>query len=133
MADTVTMSLKSYNELKEMNSQLLQENVALDKALKEAQESDGLKVIVRDVNHYIKPDLALICKEVRVETDTNVVGFDDVRKEVEDYYKTSIKDLKQELKDAHDKIDKEVELRLSKSEEIIRLKNRNLWQRILNK
>ena len=39
MADTVTMSLKSYNELKEMNSQLLQENVALDKALKEAQES----------------------------------------------------------------------------------------------
>ena len=133
MADTVTMSLKSYNELKEMNSQLLQENVALDKALKEAQESDGLKVIVRDVEHYIKPDLALICKEVRVETDTNVVGFDDVRKEVEDYYKTSIKDLKQELKDAHDKIDKEVELRLSKSEEIIRLKNRNLWQRILNK
>ena len=133
MADTVTMSLKSYNELKEMNSQLLQENVALDKALKEAQESDGLKVIVRDVNHYIKPDFALICKEVRVETDTNVVGFDDVRKEVEDYYKTSIKDLKQELKDAHDKIDKEVELRLSKSEEIIRLKNRNLWQRILNK
>ena len=133
MADTVTMSLKSYNELKEMNAQLLQENVALDKALKEAQESDGLKVIVRDVNHYIKPDFALVCKEVRVETDTNVVGFDDVRKEVEDYYKTSIKDLKQELKDAHDKIDKEVELRLSKSEEIIRLKNRNLWQRILNK
>lgn len=133
MADTVTMSLKSYNELKEMNSQLLQENAALDKALKEAQESDGLKVIVRDVNHYIKPDFALVCKEVRVETDTNVVGFDDVRKEVEDYYKTSIKDLKQELKDAHDKIDKEVELRLSKSEEIIRLKNRNLWQRILNK
>lgn len=133
MADTVTMSLKSYNELKEMNSQLLQENAALDKALKEAQESDGLKVIVRDVNHYIKPDFALICKEVRVETDTNVVGFDDVRKEVEDYYKTSIKDLQQELKDAQDKIDKEVELRLSKSEEIIRLKNRNLWQRILNK
>lgn len=133
MADTVTMSLKSYNEMKEMNSQLLQENVALDKALKEAQESDGLKVIVRNVEHYIKPDFALICKEVRVETDTNVVGFDDVRKEVEDYYKTSIKDLKQELKDAHDKIDKEVELRLSKSEEIIRLKNRNLWQRILNK
>ena len=133
MADTVTMSLKSYNELKELNSQLLQENAALDKALKEAQESDGLKVIVRDVNHYIKPDFALICKEVRVETDTNVVGFDDVRKEVEDYYKTSIKDLQQELKDAQDKIDKEVELRLSKSEEIIRLKNRNLWQRILNK
>lgn len=133
MADTVTMSLKSYNEMKEMNSQLLQENAALDKALKEAQESDGLKVIVRNVEHYIKPDLALICKEVRVETDTNVVGFDDVRKEVEDYYKTSIKDLKQELKDAQDKIDKEVELRLSKSEEIIRLKNRNLWQRILNK
>ena len=133
MADTVTMSLKSYNEMKEMNSQLLQENVALDKALKEAQESDGLKVIVRNVEHYIKPDLALICKEVRVETDTNVVGFDDVRKEVEDYYKTSIKDLQQELKDAQDKIDKEVELRLSKSEEIIRLKNRNLWQRILNK
>ena len=133
MADTVTMSLKSYNEMKEMNSQLLQENAALDKTLKEAQESDGLKVIVRDVNHYIKPDFALICKEVRVETDTNVVGFDDVRKEVEDYYKTSIKDLQQELKDAQDKIDKEVELRLSKSEEIIRLKNRNLWQRILNK
>lgn len=133
MADTVTMSLKSYNELKEMNSQLLQENAALDNALKEAQESDGLKVIVRDVNHYIKPDLALVCKEVRVETDTNVVGFDEVRKEVEDYYKTSIKDLKQELKDAYDKIDKEVELRLGKSEEIVRLKNRNLWQRILNK
>lgn len=133
MADTVTMSLKSYNELKEMNSQLLQENAALDKALKEAQESDGLKVIVMDVNHYIKPDFALICKEVRVETDTNVVGFDDVRKEVEDYYKTSIKDLQQELKDAQDKIDKEVELRLSKSAEIVRLKSRNLWQRILNK
>ncbi|GEM_PF-3638321 len=133
MADTVTMSLKSYNELKELNSQLLQENAELDHALKEAQESDGLKVIVRDVKHYIKPDFALICKEVRVETDTNVVGFDDVRKEVEDYYKTSIKDLQQELKDAQDKIDKEVELRLSKSEEIIRLKNRNLWQRILNK
>lgn len=133
MADTVTMSLKSYNEMKEMNSQLLQENAALDKALKEAQESDGLKVIVRNVEHYIKPDFALICKEVRVETDTNVVGFDDVRKEVEDYYKTSIKDLQQELKDAQDKIDKEVELRLSKSEEIVRLKNRNLWQRILNK
>lgn len=128
MADTVTMSLKSYNELKELNSQLLQENAELDHALKEAQESDGLKVIVMNVEHYIKPDL-----EVRVETDTNVVGFDDVRKEVEDYYKTSIKDLKQELKDAHDKIDKEVELRLSKSEEIIKLKNRNLWQRILNK
>lgn len=133
MADTVTMSLKSYNELKELNSQLLRENAELDHALKEAQESDGLKVIVRDVKHYIKPDFALICKEVRVETDTNVVGFDDVRKEVEDYYKTSIKDLQQELKDAQDKIDKEVELRLSKSEEIIRLKNRNLWQRILNK
>lgn len=128
MADTVTMSLKSYNELKELNSQLLQENAELDHALKEAQESDGLKVIVRNVEHYIKPDL-----EVRVETDTNVVGFDDVRKDVEDYYKTSIKDLQQELKDAQDKIDKEVELRLSKSEEIIRLKNRNLWQRILNK
>lgn len=133
MADTVTMSLKSYNELKELNSQLLRENAELDHALKEAQESDGLKVIVRNVEHYIKPDFALICKEVRVETDTNVVGFDDVRKEVEDYYKTSIKDLQQELKDAQDKIDKEVELRLSKSEEIIRLKNRNLWQRILNK
>lgn len=86
MADTVTMSLKSYNELKELNSQLLQENAELDHALKEAQESDGLKVIVRNVEHYIKPDLALICKEVRVETDTNVVGFDDVRKDVEDYY-----------------------------------------------
>ena len=133
MADTVTMSLKSYNELKELNSQLLRENAELDHALKEAQESDGLRVIVRNVEHYIKPDFALICKEVRVETDTNVVGFDDVRKEVEDYYKTSIKDLQQELKDAQDKIDKEVELRLSKSEEIIRLKNRNLWQRILNK
>ena len=133
MADTVTMSLKSYNELKELNSQLLRENAELDHALKEAQESDGLKVIVRNVEHYIKPDFALICKEVRVETDTNVVGFDDVRKEVEDYYKTSIKDLQQELKDEQDKSDKEVELRLSKSEEIIRLKNRNLWQRILNK
>jgi len=135
MADNVTLALKAYNDLRDENDALRSENEELTSALKEIEKKEGQKVIVREICTWEYED-----GDECEERTTRVKGFEEVKAEVEDFYKKKFESLNDQIKELDDKnmelLDEIHKLRDEKLEaqmEASILKHRNLWQRILNK
>lgn len=122
----VRIPVESYNWLRSENERLSKENAELARALADLQEKDGQKVIIRET-----VATRTRTKEI-IEKTTFVKGFDEVRTEIEDFYKKKIEDLEEKIADKQQEIVKYSEKGLEQQTEISRLKHRGLWDRIMN-
>lgn len=121
LLNQVTLSLKEYNDLRDENTELARENKELNDAIEKLQDNDGQKVIIRECEQWEDED----GDEYETHT-TRIKGFDEVKQEVEDFYKKKFEDLQKENEEYRHKY-------LDAQCTISELKHRNLWQRILNK
>lgn len=121
LLNQVTLSLKEYNDLRDENTALARENKELNDAIEKLQDNDGQKVIIRECEQWEDED----GDEYQTHT-TRIKGFDEVKQEVEDFYKKKFEDLQKENEEYRHKY-------LDAQCMISELKHRNLWQRILNK
>lgn len=118
----VVLSLNEYNELRDACRECEEENKHLNDVIREFEKDPETKVIVKTID----PDTD---EEMFIE----VVGFDDIKKSVEEHYHKMIDALCKELVDVaehntnlnNDILDLEMQ--------VSQLKHRNLWQRIINK
>jgi len=135
----VTMSLEEYDKMKQELFTLREENSNLVDTIEALKDNDAQKVIIKET---------CICEDEDGDececTNWAFKGFDEVKQEVEEFYKKKFEDLDKEneenTKQMKEIADKCKELRketqekfLEKDMEIANLKHRNLWQRILNK
>lgn len=135
MESKVTISLETYNRLRDANTNLVLENKELRDAIEALQDTDGQKVIIRETFTYEDED-----GEETAETRTSVKGFDEVKAEVEEFYKQKIKEMEariseveKERENACKEVNAVYEQKVKAEIEVSRLKRRNLWKRILNK
>jgi predicted RNase H-like HicB family nuclease len=124
----VTLSLKDYNDLCNENTELARENKELNDAIEKLQDNDGQKVIIRECEQWDDED----GDECETKT-THIKGFDEVKQEVEEFYKGKFKDLENENEEIKKKFEDIHRKYLDAQCTISALKNRNLWQRIINK
>lgn len=118
----VVLPLNEYNELRDACRECEQENKHLNDVIREFEKDPGTKVIIKTID----PDT----DEVMF---INVVGFDDIKKSVEEHYHKMIDALCKELVDVAEhntKLNNDI---LDLEMQVSRLKHRNLWQRIINK
>lgn len=121
LLNQVTLSLKEYNDMRDENTELARENKELNDAIEKLQDNDGQKVIIRECEQWNDED----GNEYETNT-TRIKGFDEVKQEVEDFYKKKVEDLQKENEEYRQKY-LDAQCTISES------KHRNLWQRILNK
>lgn len=136
MTNFVNISIEEYENLKDNNRTLLDDNRQLRTILDELKEDREQKVIIREIikeydsNHELSS----------VKNTTKVKGFESVKEEVYNNYK---EDLEKALKKI-DELEEDYEALLYSKEElhdkclelqldVARLKSRSLWERILNK
>lgn len=124
----VTLSLKDYNDLCNENTELARENKELNDVFESLKEDDGRKVIIRECEQWEDED----GDECETKT-THIKGFDEVKQEVEEFYKGKFKDLENENEEIKKKFEDIHRKYLDAQCTISALKNRNLWQRIINK
>lgn len=117
----VTLDLEDYNFLRNEYTLATKENKELNAAIEKLQDNDGQKVIIRECERWEDED----GNEYETNT-TRIKGFDEVKQEVEDFYKKKVEDLQKENEEYRHKY-------LDAQCTISELKHRNLWQRILNK
>lgn len=118
----VVLPLNEYNELRDACRECEQENKHLNDVIREFEKDPETKVIIKTID----PDT----DEVMF---INVVGFDDIKKSVEEHYHKMIDALCKELVDVAEhntKLNNDI---LDLEMQVSRLKHRNLWQRIINK
>ena len=120
LLNQVTLSLKEYKDMRDENTELARENKELDDAIDKLQDNEGQKVIIRECERWEDED----GNEYETNT-TRIKGFDEVKQEVEDFYKKKVEDLQKENEEYRHKY-------LDAQCTISELKHRNLWQRILN-
>ena len=123
--NSVTMSLEDYDNLNEVIDELTDRNDNLKNALEELKKADGQRIIIHE--YYFDEDEECFDEEVAV------CGFEDVREEVEKFYKDNFNHLKSELKKARELVKKTAQENLQLQMDIEKLKNRSLWNRIINK
>lgn len=123
MNESVTLSVKAYNALRDEIAALKNENALYENAFEEMREVDGQRVLVKEKTIY--DDI--------VSTEVWLKCFDDVKKEVEGIFKQRIEDLQEKNKDLQDRYDAMVKKDARDLKTILELKSRNLWQRIRNK
>jgi phage host-nuclease inhibitor protein Gam len=91
------------------------------------QDNDGQKVIIRECEQWEDED----SEEYETRT-TSVKGFDDVKAEVEEFYKEKIEDLEKKIEDLRKEKENYGRMYLDALCTISDLKHRTLWQRIIN-
>lgn len=123
MNESVTLSVKAYNALRDEIAALKNENALYENAFEEMREVDGQRVLVKEKTIY----------DDEVVTEVWLKGFDDVQKEVEGIFKQRIDDLQEKIEDLQDRYDAMVKKDARDLKTILELKSRNLWQRIRNK
>lgn len=123
MNESVTLSVKAYNALRDEIAALKNENALYENAFEEMREVDGQRVLVKEKTIY----------DDEVVTEVWLKGFDDVKKEVEGIFKQRIEDLQEKNKDLQDSYDALIKKDARDLKTILELKSRNLWQRIRNK
>ena len=128
LLNQVTLSLKEYNDLRDENAELARENEELNDAIEKLQDNDGQKVIIRECEQWEDED-----GEEYENNTTHIKGFDEVKQEVEDFYKGKFEDLEKENEEIKKKFEDIHRKYLDAQCTISALKNRNLWQRIINK
>lgn len=128
LLNQVTLSLKEYNDMRDENTELARENKELNDAIEKLQDNDGQKVIIRECEQWEDED------GDEYETCTTMVKcFDEIKQEVEEFYKKKIEDLEKENEERKKKFEDVQRKYLDAQCTISELKHRNLWQRILNK
>lgn len=128
LLNQVTLSLNDFNFLRDEYTEATKENRELNAAIEELQDNDGQKVIIHECEQWEDED------GYKHETrTTSVKGFDDVKHEVEDFFKCKFDDLKKENEEIKKKFEDSQRRYLDALCTISDLKNRNLWQRIINK
>lgn len=129
----VTMPLAKYEELLTKNVNLLNDNLQMSHKIEELINNDGQKVIV--------------VEEYDDDTFISFIGFDEIKDEVEKATKKSITELEEsiteleeniaKLKEDNENLKALVNVYKKKKNELVdenkALKNRSLWQRIINK
>lgn len=118
----VVLPLDEYNELRDAYRDYENKNEYLNDVIRRFEKDPKTKVIVKTID----PDT----EEV---TFVDVVGFDDIKKSVEEHYNKMIDALCKELVDVSEhntKLNNDI---LDLKIQVSRLKHRNLWQRIINK
>lgn len=124
----VTLDLEDYNFLRNEYTLATKENKELNDAIEKLQDNDGQKVIIRECERWEDED----GEEYETRT-TSVKGFDDVKAEVEEFYKSKFEDLEKENEERKKKFEDVQRKYLDAQCTISALKHRNLWQRIFNK
>lgn len=127
MESIVTLSLGEYNDLRDKYNELLVQNEQLENCLNVIEEAEGQKVITKT---YCDGEL----------TQVEVKDFDEVQADVEKEFKVLIENLKKEIECLTQNVESQkqtsdalVKKALEYELENSRLKNRSLWQRIINK
>jgi uncharacterized coiled-coil DUF342 family protein len=124
----VTLDLEDYNFLRNEYTLATKENKELNAAIEQLQDNDGQKVIIRECEQWEDED----GEEYETRT-TYVKGFDEVKAEVEEFYKGKLEDLQKKIEDLRKEKENYGRMYLDAQCTISELKHRNLWQRILNK
>ena len=112
----VTISLETYNRLRDENKKLRNKNDELHKLQSEIINDKETKVLVVNLGGI---DYAR--------------GFDEVREDVEKHFGECIEGLRSRMKKLEEDNAALVELLNERESDIDELENRNLWKRILNK
>lgn len=128
LLNQVTLSLNDYNFLRDEYTEATKENRELNAAIEDLQDNDGQKVIIRECEQWEDED-----GDKHETRTTSVKGFDEVKQEVEDFYKCKFEDLKKENEEIKKKFEDSQRKYLDALCIISDLKNRNLWHRIINK
>lgn len=135
MEEMVQISRIAYDNLRERLNVLREENNNLVKSMRRLEDVTEQKVICKRTYAYEDEDGDLI-----EENEMCVKGFDEVKEEVEEFYKKKFEDLEDEIKALQDTIESQVQTNKSLANkaldlemEVSRLKHRNLWKRIWNK
>lgn len=123
MNESVTLSVKAYNALRDEIAALKNENALYENAFEEMRDVDGQRVLVKEKTIY----------DDEVVTEVWLKDFDDVKKEVEGIFKQRIDDLQEKIKKLQERYDTLVKQDAEDLQTILELKSRNLWQRIRNK
>lgn len=135
MEEMVQISRMAYDNLRERLNGLREENKNLVESMRRLEDATEQKVICKSTYAYEDEDGDLI-----EEHEMCVKGFDEVKEEVEVFYKKKFEDLEEKIKDLdnenmetnktlHEVYNEKLEYEM----EVSRLKHRNLWQRIRNK
>ncbi len=135
MEEMVQISRITYDNLRERLNGLWVENKNLVESMRRLEDETEQKVICKSTYAYEDEDGDII-----EENEMCVKGFDEVKEEVEEFYKKKFEDLENEIKalqetiESQGKTEKALENKaLALEVEVSRLKHRNLWQRIWNK
>lgn len=121
--NSVTLSLDEYNELRDTYNEVLIENNELENTIQELQKNPEQKVIVKEVE----------TDEEFITTHYHLKGFEDVKEDVEKIFGKRIGELEEENKKLRNECSDLKNLILDKDIKYVALKERTLWQRILNK
>ena len=127
LLNQVTLSLKEYNDLRDDVAELVRQNKELSAAIEKLQDKDGQKVIIRECERWEDED----GEEYETRT-TLVTGFDEVKQEVEEFYKGKFDDLEKENEERKKNLEDVQRKYLDAICTISDLKHRTLWQRIIN-
>ena len=128
MEGKVYISVDEYNDLIEKNKALLLSNKNLSDVIDKFQAFDEQKVIIREIKERHYEDGTVID-----ENNIEVRNFDEVKSEVEAFYKQKMIDMDNDIMEANIEKHKWYMEKLDAEIEVSRLKHRNIWQRILNK
>ena len=135
MEEMVQISRMAYDNLRERLNGLREENNNLVESMRRLEDVTEQKVICKSTYAYDDEDGDLI-----EENEMSVKAFDEVKEEVEEFYKKKFEDLENEIKALQDTIESQLQTNKSLANkaldlemEVSRLNHRNLWQRIWNK
>ena len=135
MEEMVQISRMAYDNLRERLNELREENKNLVESMRRLEDVTEQKVICKSTYAYEDEDGDLI-----EENEMRVKCFDEVKENVEEFYKKKFEDLENEIKALQDTIESQGQTNKSLANkaldlemEVSRLKHRNLWQRIWNK
>lgn len=121
MENSVFISLEDYDRLCSENAALTSQNDELELAISDLQEGDSQRVLVREKTIEFLAD-----GNERIETTTYVKGFDDVREEIEAFFRTKIEELQSKKDELREKL---LDVQIENS----RLRHRGFWERLFNK
>lgn len=130
MNESVTISVKAYNALRDEIAALQDENAMYETAFEEIRAVDGQRVLVKEKTIH----------EDEVVTEVWLKCFDDVKEEVEKAYGKRIEDLESLTKKLKSRIEDLVDDKRELADkledarnELEEIRERGLWARICNK
>lgn len=119
----VVLPLAEYNELRDKYNAALVEINELENVINELQENPKQKVFVKEVE----------IEDEWVTTNYRIKGFKEVKEDVEKVFGKKIEELEAQNKELQELCKKYADELIEEQMKVSDLRNRSLWQRILNK